>query len=71
MKCPACGGEESAVIRTTSSGAEVRRTRRCQECGKRWVTVEAPVEIHEAAVEVAERFRALEEAVGAIRPGRG
>lgn len=70
MKCPACASLESAVIRTEDRGEHVRRTRQCSECGKRWVTVEAPREVHDVAVEIRERFRALEEACGPL-PDRG
>lgn len=66
MKCPACGGAESAVIRTVSAAEGVRRTRQCDSCGKRWVTIEAPREHFEAATEVVERFRALERACGLL-----
>lgn len=70
MKCSACASTESAVIRSKVTPEGVRRTRQCAACGKRWVTIEAPEEVLEAAREIRERFLALEEACGLL-PGRG
>lgn len=42
MKCPACASTESTVIRSKVTPGGVRRTRQCDECAKRWVTIEAP-----------------------------
>ncbi|MDR1824971.1 MAG: transcriptional regulator NrdR [Bifidobacteriaceae bacterium] len=42
MHCPFCRHEESRVIdsRTAEDGTSTRRRRQCQECGKRFTTVE-------------------------------
>ena len=70
MKCPACASPDSTVIRSKVTPGGVRRTRKCDTCAKRWVTIEAPREHFEAAAEVVERFRALERACGLL-PGEG
>ncbi len=70
MNCPACGSGEGIVLTTRTSERLVRRTRQCSRCGKRWATVEAPLEVHEAATTIRERFAALAAAVGPI-PGEG
>lgn len=57
MKCPACSGSESSVIRTEQADAGVRRTRQCASCGKRWRTIEAPAVHFEAAAEDEARRR--------------
>lgn len=42
VHCPFCRHEESRVIdsRTAEDGTSTRRRRQCQECGKRFTTVE-------------------------------
>lgn len=70
MKCPACGAPDNTVIRSKATVESVRRTRQCDTCGKRWVTIEAPEELHDAAREIRERFLALGRACGVV-PGEG
>lgn len=42
MKCPFCGGSETAVLesRVAGDGEGIRRRRECSKCGKRFTTVE-------------------------------
>jgi transcriptional repressor NrdR len=42
MRCPHCGASDSRVLdsRPHSNGAEIRRRRACDRCGKRFTTVE-------------------------------
>lgn len=42
MHCPFCRHEESRVVdsRSMEDGSAIRRRRQCQECGKRFTTVE-------------------------------
>lgn len=42
MKCPFCGGSETAVLesRVADDGEGIRRRRECSKCGKRFTTVE-------------------------------
>lgn len=66
MHCPLCQHQANTVMRTTSRGNQIRRTRQCDRCGNRWVTVE----IDEAQALMAERIRAkageLMAAIGAV-----
>ena len=43
MKCPHCGGSDSRVIDTRSSGTRIRRRRECTSCEKRFTTYERVV----------------------------
>lgn len=70
MKCPACASADSTVIRSKVAAEGVRRTRQCDTCGKRWVTIEAPREVFDAAAQIRDRYRALGEACGPL-PGEG
>lgn len=70
MKCPACGSESSSVLRVRQDGELAHRARQCTQCGKRWATVEAPVEVHLTAAAIRERFAELARLVGPI-PGEG
>jgi transcriptional repressor NrdR len=56
VHCPFCRHEESRVIdsRTAEDGTSTRRRRQCQECGKRFTTVET------AALSVIKRSGATE-----------
>lgn len=40
MNCRACDGSSIKVLRTTTVGGEVRRSRECTHCGERWTTTE-------------------------------
>lgn len=42
MKCPYCGSEKDSVVdsRKGEGGKTVRRRRRCENCGKRYNTIE-------------------------------
>lgn len=40
MICRACHGYTVKVLRTTTNGSEVRRSRECAHCGERWTTTE-------------------------------
>ncbi|HPU01343.1 MAG: transcriptional repressor NrdR [Firmicutes bacterium] len=42
MKCPYCGTQDSRVLdsRATQEGAAIRRRRECNNCGKRFTTME-------------------------------
>lgn len=42
MRCPFCRNQDSRVVdsRTLDDGAAIRRRRACQECGKRFTTME-------------------------------
>ncbi|MEZ5447651.1 MAG: transcriptional regulator NrdR [Thiolinea sp.] len=42
MRCPFCGAEDTRVIdsRLASEGEQVRRRRRCSDCGERFTTYE-------------------------------
>lgn len=70
MKCPVCTSENSAVIRSGVVDETVRRTRQCGVCGKRWVTIEAPAEVLEAATTLRAKLRDLVQAIGPL-PGEG
>ncbi len=56
MHCPFCRHEDSRVIdsRTADDGAAIKRRRQCQECGRRFTTVETP------ALQVLKRSGVLE-----------
>jgi transcriptional repressor NrdR len=43
MKCPYCGDAHTRVIDTTRSEQSIRRRRVCQECGRRFSTVERAI----------------------------
>jgi transcriptional repressor NrdR len=43
MKCPHCGGSDSRVIDTRSSGTRIRRRRECTSCERRFTTYERVV----------------------------
>ena len=43
-QCPACGGYDNEVLRTIPHHQNVRRRRRCKECGRRFSTEEILLE---------------------------
>ena len=46
MPCPACGSEETKVVSTyTSQDDDVVRFRVCEECGKKFKTLQPPEDI--------------------------
>ena len=68
MKCPTCGSEESAVIKSDSEADLVRRRRQCGTCGFRWSTVEASAADWKYRKSVLTLANALARAVS--NPGR-
>ncbi|MBN1781734.1 transcriptional repressor NrdR [bacterium] len=42
MRCPFCGVDDDRVVdtRTRTDGAEIRRRRLCNQCGRRFITLE-------------------------------
>ncbi len=43
FSCPHCGGNENTVYKTLPHPCNVRRRRRCKECGKRFSTEEVVI----------------------------
>jgi transcriptional repressor NrdR len=40
MRCPHCGNNQHKVIDTREAGDNIRRRRKCEECGQRFTTYE-------------------------------
>ena len=40
MICPACGGDSHVVDTRDTAEGEIRRRRKCDQCGARWSTLE-------------------------------
>lgn len=40
MNCPVCQHTEHLVLRSKAKAGEIRRTRKCCQCGHRWATLE-------------------------------
>jgi transcriptional repressor NrdR len=64
MHCPFCRHDDSRVVdsRTSDDGANIRRRRQCQACGKRFSTLETAslsVVKRSGAVEVFQREKVL------------
>ena len=57
MQCPFCGDEGNRVIdsRLASEGAEIRRRRECDECGRRFTTRERVEEVFPRVIKSDER----------------
>lgn len=57
MQCPFCGDEGNRVIdsRLASEGAEIRRRRECDECGRRFTTRERVEEVLPRVIKSDER----------------
>ena len=57
MQCPFCGDEGNRVIdsRLASEGAEIRRRRECDECGRRFTTRERFEEVLPRVIKSDER----------------
>ena len=66
MKCLTCGSLCNRVLRTTAADQDIRRLRQCDECGKRWVTIESPREVHDSAAEIRQLFAAMMKAAGPL-----
>lgn len=43
MRCPYCQGENLMVLDTHDTRGEVRRRRKCKDCGQRFSTIERPL----------------------------
>lgn len=57
MQCPFCGDEGNRVVdsRLASEGAEIRRRRECEECGRRFTTRERVEEVLPRVIKSDER----------------
>lgn len=57
MQCPYCGDEGNRVVdsRLASEGAEIRRRRECEECGRRFTTRERVEEVLPRVIKSDER----------------
>lgn len=57
MQCPFCGDEGNRVVdsRLASDGAEIRRRRECEECGRRFTTRERVEEVFPRVIKSDER----------------
>ena len=76
MNCVYCGYKKNAIVDSRGNNEAVRRTRRCEKCGKRFVTVELPLSadvIGAAATYAAEnldRLCCVKEALPPSKPTR-
>jgi transcriptional repressor NrdR len=43
MRCPYCQSENIMVLDTNDSHGEIRRRRKCKDCGQRFSTIERPL----------------------------
>lgn len=64
MKCPNCGNPDTKVAWTREDDERIKRARDCEECGKRFQTAEALVEVFERARHIGDAYRELRRAVG-------
>jgi transcriptional regulator NrdR family protein len=67
MNCPLCKSDQNFVTHTRAEETIIRRGRQCRECGKRWLTIEAAVEVYkrsEAALKLARQLHDLAEMEG-------
>lgn len=66
MKCPTCGHDENRVLSTQGATERVTRLRQCCQCGKRWKTVEAHLEVLDKAERVILAARQLQALAGEV-----
>jgi transcriptional regulator NrdR family protein len=64
MKCPNCGHPDHRVIASEAREGRVHRRRECDQCKKRWNTIEAPEVVYQEAATVVEIGRQLRNAIG-------
>lgn len=66
MKCPTCGHLENRVLSTQATPERTTRLRQCCQCGKRWKTAEAHLELFERADRVIVAARQLQQLAGEV-----
>jgi transcriptional regulator NrdR family protein len=66
VNCPTCGHGENRVLATQGGSERVTRLRQCCQCGKRWKTAEAPLEVLERAERVLSAARQLQVLAGEV-----
>lgn len=66
MKCPTCGHLENRVLSTQATPERTTRLRQCSQCGKRWKTAEAHVDLFDRADRVIVAARQLQALAGEV-----